>query len=124
MGRPLRPQDIVRQGQRHAPTLGIVTLYRNLKSLVDEGWLRSVELPGEPTRYELADRPHHHHFVCTRCEQAFDVHACPPTVEDLAPDGFQVDSHEIVLFGACPACQEASRSITSPAPFKTRRLSL
>ena len=104
-GRPLGPEDVVREGQRHVPTLGIATVYRNLKSLVDEGWLLPVELPGEATRYELADRPHHHHFVCNHCEQAFDVHGCPPDVEDLAPDGFQVESHEVVLYGACPACR-------------------
>lgn len=105
VGRPLGPEDVVREGQRHVPSLGIATVYRNLKSLVDEGWLTPVELPGESTRYELADRPHHHHFVCTHCEQAFDVHACPPKIEDMAPDGFQVESHEVVLYGACPACK-------------------
>ena len=55
-------------------------------------------------RYELAARPHHHHFMCRACEKAFDIHRCPEAVEDMAPEGFEVDDHEVILFGRCPAC--------------------
>lgn len=92
------------EGQRFATTLGIATVYRNVKRLSDDGWLAPVELPNAPVRYELADRPHHHHFVCNECEQAFDVHGCPPEIESLASGGFRVESHELVLYGTCPAC--------------------
>jgi len=79
-------------------------VYRNLKLLTEEGWLSPVELPGSPVRYELSERPHHHHFLCHVCDQAFDVHACPPSVESMAPAGFAVESHEIILYGRCPTC--------------------
>lgn len=102
--RPLTPEEVVEEGQRFASTLGIATVYRNVKRLAEDGWLTPVELPGAPVRYELADRPHHHHFVCTTCEQAFDVHGCPPEVESLAPSGFTVESHDVVLYGTCAAC--------------------
>jgi Fur family ferric uptake transcriptional regulator len=103
-GRPLTPEEVVEEGQRFAETLGIATVYRNVKRLAEDGWLAPVELPGAPVRYELADRPHHHHFVCDRCDQAFDVHACPPDIDAMAPSGFQVESHDIFLYGTCPAC--------------------
>ncbi len=103
-GRPLVPEEVVQGGQRFAATLGIATVYRNVKRLVEEGWLTTVEIPGDPVRYELASRPHHHHFVCRVCGRAFDIHGCPQGIDALAPDGFQVDSHDIVLYGICPAC--------------------
>lgn len=103
-GRPLTPEEVVEEGQRFAATLGIATVYRNVKRLAEDGWLAPVELPGAPVRYERADRPHHHHFVCGTCEQAYDVEGCPPDIESLAPRGFRVESHEVVLYGTCAAC--------------------
>jgi len=102
--RPLTPEEVQEFGQRDVPNLGLATVYRNVKLLAEEGWLSTVELPGSPVRYELAERPHHHHFLCTSCDQAFDVHDCPPRVEAMAPSGFEVESHEIILYGLCPTC--------------------
>ena len=103
--RPLTPDEVLEHGQRIVPSLGLATVYRNVKTLAGEGWLAEVELPGGGLRYELAERPHHHHFLCRSCHQAFDVHRCPDGVEALAPAGFEVDGHELILFGRCAACR-------------------
>lgn len=103
--RPLTPDEVLEHGQRIVPSLGLATVYRNVKALVSEGWLSEVDLPGGGLRYELAGRPHHHHFLCRSCRQAFDVHRCPNEVEGLAPEGFEVDGHELILFGRCAACR-------------------
>lgn len=103
--RPLTAQEVLERGQRIVPSLGLATVYRALKSLVREGWLSAVELPGEGLRYELAERPHHHHFLCRSCDQAFEVHHCPEELEQLAPDGFEVEGHELILFGRCAPCR-------------------
>lgn len=102
--RPLSPDEVLDKGQIEVPGLGIATVYRNVKLLAEEGWLTEVELPGSGARYELSERPHHHHFVCRECDQAFDVHGCPPKVEELAPQGFVVEDHEVILYGRCPSC--------------------
>lgn len=102
--RPLSPEEILEYGQQIVPSLGLATVYRTVKILADEKWLSEVELPGGGLRYELADRPHHHHFLCRSCDQAFDVHRCPDQVEELAPEGFEVEGHELTLFGLCVAC--------------------
>ncbi len=106
--RPLSPEEVLAAGQGAVPSLGIATVYRNIKSLLSGGWLHPVELPGEPSRYERSGRPHHHHFVCRTCEQAFDVEACPADVERLAPEGFLVEAHDLVLYGRCPGCAAAA----------------
>ena len=103
--RPLTAQEVLERGQQIVPSLGLATVYRALKNLVREGWLSAVELPGEGLRYELAERPHHHHFLCRSCDQAFEVHHCPEELEQLAPDGFEVEGHELILFGRCAPCR-------------------
>ena len=104
VGRPLTPDEILEAGQQHVPSLGLATVYRNVKTLVADGWLTEVELPGSGVRYELSERPHHHHFLCRSCDQAFDVHRCPGEIEQMAPLGFVVDGHEMTLYGRCAAC--------------------
>ena len=101
---PLTPDEVLEHGQQLVSSLGIATVYRNVKALVAEGWLSEVELPGGGLRYELAERPHHHHFLCRTCDQVFDVHRCPDEIEELAPESFEVESHELVFFGRCGAC--------------------
>jgi Fe2+ or Zn2+ uptake regulation protein len=78
--------------------------YRAVNDLVEQGWLKKVELPGEPMRYELADLEHHHHFHCTDCGRVFDVEGCALHHQPHVPDGFEVQSHEIILYGRCAEC--------------------
>lgn len=105
--RPLLPQEVLEHAQREAPGLGIATVYRNIKALVDEGALHPVHLPGENVRYELVGQHHHHHFQCKLCDRVFDVHACPGDLSRLAPPGFTVDDHDLTLYGRCNECARA-----------------
>lgn len=111
-GQPLLPPEILALAQAQQPSLGIATVYRNLKILVDAGEVKTVDLPGEPTRYESAHHGHHHHFHCGSCHQVFDVPGCPPNLEKLAPKGFKVARHEITLYGTCAQCRKAARNST------------
>jgi len=106
-GRPLTPQEILLVAQQDVPGLGIATIYRNLKLLLDEKIIQTVELPGEEfTRYEIthAAHTHHHHFLCKQCDRAFDVHGCAGNFNDMVPQGFKMYSHEITLYGFCKEC--------------------
>lgn len=106
-GRPLLPPEILVLAQIAQPSLGIATVYRNLKILVDAGEAKTVDLPGEATRYESAHHGHHHHFHCSKCQQVFDFHGCPPNLDTLAPRGFSVARHELTLYGVCAGCNDA-----------------
>jgi Fur family ferric uptake transcriptional regulator len=106
-GRPLSPTEVLDEARRSVAALGLATVYRNLKALVDAGAVQVVTLPGEVARYEIAHPGHHHHFRCDICQKVFDVHACPGDLAGLAPPGFQVARHEITLYGTCAACLPA-----------------
>lgn len=105
--RPLLPQEVLDAAQQASPGLGLATVYRNLKALLEEGEVCAVNLPGENPRYEIAGGHHHHHFQCRQCQRVFDVHACPGDLGRLAPPGFKVEAHEITLYGQCSDCATA-----------------
>lgn len=109
--RPLSPQEVLAAAREVVPALGMATVYRNLKLLLDEGAIQPVELPGDSPRYEAAGREHHHHFQCDECHRVFDVPECPGDLGRLAPAGFTVARHDITLYGRCSDCQPVGRGV-------------
>lgn len=103
-GHPLSPQELLEAAQAHVEGLGIATVYRNLKHLHESGWVAAVELPGEPARYEVAGKEHHHHFHCRECDRVYEVEGCPGNLRSVTPAGFELESHEFVLYGLCDGC--------------------
>lgn len=101
---PLLPDDIHRLAVKTVPSLGIATVYRSLKNLQEEGQVCCVEIPGQPPRYERSDKGHHHHFHCKECGGVFDLDKCVEGLKKLAPPGFKVTDHEIILYGVCKSC--------------------
>ena len=68
-GRPLGPREVLESARSQCPGLGIATVYRTLKTGVEGGWLRQVDLPGDAPRYEVMGKQHHHHFHCRACDR-------------------------------------------------------
>ncbi|MDB5998915.1 MAG: Fur family transcriptional regulator [Rhizobacter sp.] len=111
--RPLSPQEVLDSAQLEVPALGIATVYRNIKLLLEEGAVRAVSLPGSGPRYESVPHDHgqaghHHHFQCTECDRVFVVDRCPGDLKKLAPKGFSVEHHELTLYGHCKECRAVS----------------
>ncbi|MDX2004901.1 MAG: transcriptional repressor [Meiothermus sp.] len=107
MSRPLSPLEVHEAALHKVPGIGIATVYRTLKGLVEEGQAVPVELPGEAARYELAGKKHHHHFHCRDCGKVFEIEGCPGDLSFMVPKGFRAEAHEIVLYGRCDACIKA-----------------
>jgi len=105
--RPLSPNELLDLAGHRVPTLGIATVYRTIKLLVEEGTAVPVELPGEPARYEhreAASTPHHF-FRCDICGRAFDVGGGADDLQYLVPTGFSLRKHVLVLYGLCAECR-------------------
>lgn len=98
--RPLAPKELLAR----AGNISLTTVYRNLKNMVAAGSVAPVEVVGQPPRYEVAGLEHHHHFLCETCDQLYDVPGCPGSFERLAPEGFTVKGHELMLTGCCKGC--------------------
>jgi Fur family ferric uptake transcriptional regulator len=102
--RPLSPIQVLDAAKKSAKGLGIATVYRNIKNLLDEGWLAALELPGATTVYERSGKAHHHHFFCDQCTRVFELSGCIAKIDRLAGRRFRVRRHELVLYGTCADC--------------------
>lgn len=102
--RPLSTDEIHALAQVAIRGLGVATVYRAVRTLLDEGWLTAVEVPGRTPLYERAGKAHHHHFVCSRCERVYELDGCSSAVRVKLPRGFVSSGHEITIYGTCASC--------------------
>jgi Fur family ferric uptake transcriptional regulator len=119
-GRALTPAEILALAQTSVASLNLSTIYRQINALQDEARIVKVLLPGQAARFEAAcgdahhhhgKAPHHHHhFHCEACDRVYALHACPGSMQDLAPAGFVVSAHEITLRGLCAECSKGRRT--------------
>ncbi len=106
--RPLSTEEVHVAAASSSSGLGMATVYRSIKSLLDDGWLSVVEVPGRVSLYEVAGKAHHHHFSCTTCGRVYELEGCA-SVDLALPHGFESTHHEVTLYGSCAACATESR---------------
>jgi len=107
--RPLGVDEVLACGRKLVDSLNQATVYRNLKMLIDDGWLKRLSHPSLGTLYERTGKGHHHHFHCRKCNRAFELPGCALNEAEAAPKGYVIEDHEIYLFGVCPSCAKATK---------------
>ena len=100
------PQEVLGQAQRACPGLGIATVYRSIRDLVEQGRVQRVIVAGSAPRYERANVTHHHHFHCGSCGEVTPLEGCALKKTYRLPSGFKASSHEVTFTGTCPTCAE------------------
>jgi Fur family ferric uptake transcriptional regulator len=103
VGRPLSTEEVHLEAERSSRGLGMATVYRSIRALLDDGWLSVVEVPGRNPLYEIAGKDHHHHFSCTDCARVFELEGCA-SVDVSLPAGFRTAGHELTFYGTCDKC--------------------
>ena len=111
--RPLSPSEILEQAHATQPQLGIATVYRTLKLLLEDGEITNVLLPGEPARYEPARKGHHHHFSCQNCRRVLELEGCALKADRMVPPGSRVLTHDVILYGICADCNTSKQHAKS-----------
>jgi Fur family ferric uptake transcriptional regulator len=104
---PMEIEDRLREGDQRVARASI---YRILELLGEHGLVARLELGDGTTRYELIDPEgdHHHHLLCDSCGRVvpFGDRDLERAIERLARRlDFRTNDHEVVLHGACRACQ-------------------
>lgn len=102
--RPLSVGELLEAAAKRVDGLGVATVYRTVGALMSEGAVAAVEIPGEPVRYELANKEHHHHFQCEKCARVFDIQGCMDNLRLLVPPKFRIRTHDVTLYGLCAGC--------------------
>jgi Fur family ferric uptake transcriptional regulator len=103
---PMSVDEILAHGRHVVPSLNQATVYRNVKILLNDGWLKQVDHPSLGFLYERSGKGHHHHFLCRVCNRVFDVPGCALNLKKAVPPGFVVENHDVFFFGLCPSCCE------------------
>ena len=87
--------------------LSRASVFNVLNDLSDAGLVMLSDAGPGRAYYEASDE-WHHHFVCRKCGEIFDVPCATGKKPCLSPTlpgpGFHVDEAQVIFRGLCPAC--------------------
>ncbi len=89
-------------------SVGIATVYRTLTVLEENGLVSSISLGAQGKKYEIANKPHHDHIICEKCNKIveFENEEIEALQHSIATNnGFKLTSHLMQLYGICKECQ-------------------
>jgi Fur family ferric uptake transcriptional regulator len=85
------------------------TIFRMMNIFHKKGITQQIQLQEGKSRYELSNKSHHHHLVCTNCGRIEEVEGdfLKKMEEDVFKSKkFKVQSHSLEFFGLCEDCQK------------------
>ena len=89
------------------------TVYRTLALLVEGGFLETLDVGQGELHYEhVLGHKHHDHMVCVVCgriEEFVDERIEALQEEACRAKGFEMESHNLRLFGRCKTCRRRRR---------------
>src|SRR5512138_2831845 len=121
----LSVEDIYALVKKKDKKVGVVTVFRTLKSLTACGIAREITLGDGLTRFEHSyHHPHHHHILCTECHRAIEF-VCPELerIQDeiIQRYHFQPIHHRFQTYGICEDCRE-HRPVAETQKHDTERI--
>ncbi|NPA73458.1 MAG: transcriptional repressor [Epsilonproteobacteria bacterium] len=92
------------------PYISLATVYKNINSMTENGFLTEVKIPKLKTRYELS-KEDHAHLLCRECGKLTDisVESEPMTKNAQLKSGYKIEKTLVTFEGICPACQKKDK---------------
>ena len=90
------------------PSLSKTTVYNALDTLKNHKIIQSITITGVESRYDFKDSMHHH-FLCKKCGNIFDINIECPNIERTIEDGYQIDEVHGYFKGTCKKCKNTNR---------------
>lgn len=121
----LSVEDIYSLVRKKDKKVGVVTVFRTLKSLVACGIAREITLGDGLTRFEHSyHHPHHHHIICTECHRAIEY--VSPELEKIQDEiirkyQFRPIAYRFQTYGICADCQ-AKQPAGDPVRYDTEKV--
>lgn len=117
--RHLSVEEIADETRSRGHTVGTATVYRTIDVLCRSGLLVERDFGEGFRRFEPArDVPHHEHLLCSVCGTVVefrDERLERMTTLAAEARGFARQSHRLVIYGVCEACQKTGRGRGGPA---------
>ena len=107
--RHISAEQLHQQIREIYPEVGLSTVYRTLKLLVEAGLASQRRLGERITRFEpVAGDEHHDHFICINCGAIIEFEN--QDLEDLQEEvakkhKFTILRHNLELYGYCQKCR-------------------
>jgi Fur family ferric uptake transcriptional regulator len=106
--RHLTAEDVYRLLLTEQIDVGLATVYRVLTQFEQAGILVRHHFETGKSVFELNHGDHHDHLVCVKCgkvEEFFDPEIEARQEAIAEKHDFQIQEHEMYLYGLCAACQ-------------------
>ncbi len=112
-GEHLTAAEIAERVRARHPTVSVGTVYRTLHTFAEHGVILEFPFGDQASRFD--SRPDRHdHVRCSICGELRDVDVPSALLaHQVAAEqtGYQIDGHQTIFSGTCPACQiEQDRS--------------
>ena len=94
------------------PKVSLGTVYRNLESLSEAGYILKLDRAGSAKRFD-GNLHDHMHIRCTQCGRIEDVKAIATLakmIHSQIETDFTITGHDIALEGICPECKRKSEA--------------
>ena len=104
----LTPIEVYDTARKSYPVLGLVTVYRTLEALEEQGLIQRVHQPHGCQAFITAPAGHQHLLLCQQCGQtmSFEGDDLESLIQSIARrTGYQITEHWLQLFGLCPNCK-------------------
>jgi Fur family transcriptional regulator, ferric uptake regulator len=115
---PLAPHEILEAARAIEPSMGLATIYRTVKFLLEAGAISAVEISGG-TRFERAGKIPHAHFHCRECDRLYDIGLPQISARLPAPKGFRLEAQEVLLRGVCAECTDDTENLLEASGQKS-----
>lgn len=107
---PLTIHDLMHELEHK---VDLSTLYRSVELFEKKGIINKTELK-EPLSsvYQYNKDKHTHYIICTQCKDILIIEECPlhDYEQKIAlTTGYQIQEHQLNLYGLCPKCQTINR---------------
>jgi Fur family ferric uptake transcriptional regulator len=105
---PLSLRELHDRVREDLPGTAYSTIFRLAGRLEQERKINRVDWRERGSRFEWAQRPHHHHIVCGDCGDTVDLDDRELGFSKRriqTRTGFRVTHHSIELEGTCASCQ-------------------
>ena len=101
-------EEIFIKAKEKLTNLALATAYNNLKSLVQDGKIRRIQIPGQPDRYDR-NMVWHEHLVCECCGTIVDAEAGDFISQVEENLGIHITNYSLTLYYRCPACADSEQ---------------
>ena len=101
------PEEVAEEVRKTHPGINLSTVYRNLETLENVGFVQHAHLGHGGLRYHATETEVHAHLNCEKCGIIIEVpiEATSPLTQALIDDyGFHTDLTHLAIAGRCESC--------------------